>query len=350
LTLEDKLDDLLDTKEAIRQAMIKNGANVPESTPFSQYAGKIASLICSGSVPGEGDPFKITLTGMAASDKFSFKISASGEFNVDWGDETAVQTITKSNTSNTTYSHTYTSAGNYVVTLTGLATGYDAGLDLAAVSFDVSTNNKTKMTKIEGDLGSIFPILNTTDAGKPKFLKTFLSCTGLTSIPENLFAGLKGEPGERMFYNTFEKCGNITSIPQNLFAGIKGAPSKGMFMNTFAGCNNITGAVPHGFFGSISGAPAEFMFSGALSGTGLTDISGGFENCEFTPGSANKSLFNAYYLPDSMTATTQARNSASPADKNGVKLYDWDNQPAGLGTFHNNTSLSDFASIPEGMR
>jgi hypothetical protein len=46
LTLEEKLQDLLDTKEAIRQAMIANGADVPENTPFSQYPNKIAGIMC----------------------------------------------------------------------------------------------------------------------------------------------------------------------------------------------------------------------------------------------------------------------------------------------------------------
>jgi hypothetical protein len=46
LTLEEKLQDLLDTKEAIRQAMIANGAEIPDNTPFSQYPNKIAGIIC----------------------------------------------------------------------------------------------------------------------------------------------------------------------------------------------------------------------------------------------------------------------------------------------------------------
>ena len=52
---------------------------------------------------GVGEPFKVTLTGMNANNQFSFQISAMGNFTIDWGDGSAIETITKTNAVLTTY-------------------------------------------------------------------------------------------------------------------------------------------------------------------------------------------------------------------------------------------------------
>ena|GEM_PF-1009858 len=235
---------------------------------------------CIPSVTFPADAFTVTLTGMSASAKFDFQMSAQGAFYVDWGDNSAVETITRTDTTLTKYEHTYTAAGNYTVKMTGLATGYNPGGMTAAITFNNSIN-KTRMTGIAGDLGKIFPILNTSNTGSPRFYRTFYGCTGLTgSIPGNLFASISGAPAAYMFYETFSGCSGLTgSIPGNLFASISGKPADSMFYYTFSGCSGLNGEIPSNLFAGISGAPAQDMLRGT------------FQNCTGLTGSIPSNLF-----------------------------------------------------------
>ncbi len=210
-------------------------------------------------------PFAATTT--ADTTTFSFSITASGTFYVDWGDGGDVDKYVKTNTGSQTISHTYTTAGAYTVRLGGRAKGYTTTLT-GAITFINSTKN---LAGIGGSLGEIFPTL--ADGGQPKFFVTFSSCTNLTSsIPENLFAGISGAPASNMFEGTFRGCSGLTgSIPENLFAGISGAPASDMFSGTFGGCSGLTGSIPENLFAGISGAPASNMFESTFIGcSGLT--------------------------------------------------------------------------------
>lgn len=51
LTIPDKLDSINVTKQAIRQAIVDKGVEVPEGTTFYEYAGKIASIETGGGEP-----------------------------------------------------------------------------------------------------------------------------------------------------------------------------------------------------------------------------------------------------------------------------------------------------------
>ena len=218
--------------------------------------------------------FAFTATTTSDTTSFSFKIAAAGEFWVDWGDGSDVQVITKTSTSSQTVSHTYNTAAAYDVRLGGLATAYPTSTYTAAISFaeindgDCALNRE--LAGISGSLGAIFPTLS--DGTQPQFFKTFCNCANLTSIPENLFAGISGAPAEGVFSGTFSGCSGLTgSIPENLFAGISGAPVSYMFYETFNGCSGLTGSIPEKLFAGISGAPVSYMFRGTFYGcTGLT--------------------------------------------------------------------------------
>ena len=60
-TVADKLAYLADTKDDIRAALVEKGLDVPESTPFRQYAEKIRE-ISSGST-GKESTFQKLMTG-----------------------------------------------------------------------------------------------------------------------------------------------------------------------------------------------------------------------------------------------------------------------------------------------
>ena len=237
-----------------------------------------------------GYPFIATTT--PDTPEFNFDLSASGTFYVDWGDGT-VDTIEKNDVNKQSFSHTYETAGTYVVKLGGRATGYSQdkepevhpnSLDDDAVAYGapdedynyvpvISFAGNGYLAKIEGSLGKIFPTLP--GGIQPRFSHTFVHCISLSgTIPGELFSGISGAPAAGMFYETFSEAGGLTgAIPEKLFAGISGAPAPGMFYKTFYGCTGLTGAIPEKLFAGISGAPAEFMFYGTFAGCGgLTAI------------------------------------------------------------------------------
>ena len=203
-----------------------------------------------------------------STNSFSFKISAAGKFYVDWGDG-KTETITKPDTTNTTYSHTYSTSKSYTIKLAGQATAYTT---TAAIGFYVNSS-QTKIASIDGSLGAIFGTLSSDTNNQPRFYYTFSGATNMTgSIPANLFTGISGAPASRMFDSTFYKCSGLTgAIPDGLFGNLTGAPASYMFNYTFYKCSGLTGAIPDGLFAGISGAPAEYMFSSTFSGcSGLT--------------------------------------------------------------------------------
>ena len=321
---------------------------------------------------GEGEPFKVYLTGMGAGQQFSFVIGASGNFTVDWGDGSAVQNISKASVGNMPYSKTYSAAGNYIVTIGGQATGYSTSMNAVAISFNQSTN-AAKITKISGDVGTVFPILNNTAAGKPRFWGSFQYLTGWKgSIPSNLFAGLHGEPGEQMFHQAFEECFCTGPIPEKLFAGIVGPPVPYLFGRMFINCTSLSGTIPGNLFSGISGAPVSQSFSWAFSGcTGLTGVipgnlfsgvsgppvsfafTGVFSGCTGLTGIGD-GLFNG--ITGSMQAnmfpwTFQGCSGLTgPSAKSGGQfLYQkWPSATANevMGCYEGATGLSDYASIP----
>ncbi len=200
------------------------------------------------------DGFEITLQSV---DSFSFKISAAGNFVIDWGDG-KIDYIQKTDTGEGTFSHSYESSGNYVVKLGGQATEYNRWVWEGVISFENSVN-KEKMVGIAGSLGQIFPTLP--DGSNPKFPSTFKYCTGLKAIPANLFSGITGQPTDRMFSSIFFGCSGLTEpIPAGLFSGLSGTYTSEMFFLTFYLCSNLTGEISADFFGNLHGAPAHQMF------------------------------------------------------------------------------------------
>ena len=229
---------------------------------------------------------KFVLTTTANTTEFKFKIFATGNYNIDCGNNT---TATKSDTE---YTCKYNNAGQYNITVTGNATDYT---DNAAISFE---GNK-KLAKISGSLGAVFPTL---PGKQPIFKNTFAHCTSLTEIPNGLFSGISGAPAEAMFYFTFYGCTGLKSIPNGLFSGISGAPAESMFYKTFSGCKGLT-EIPNGLFSKISGKPAEWMFGSTFENCeGLTSIPDGlFSKINGEP--AYHMFFATFYKCTRLTGT-----------------------------------------------
>lgn len=212
-------------------------------------------------------PFGI---GTTKTQTFSFNISAKGDFVVDWGDGN-VQVISKPDTTNTPYNHTYDTAGTYLIKIKGAATGYSRDSTTAAISFNQNTN----ISSIFGSIGQVFTTL--ANGENPKFYYTFADLTNATGrIPAELFSGITGAPSKNMFYGTFYNSSGFSgTIPASLFSGLNGAPTEGIFYRTFEKCSSLSGAIPSDLFAGIYGPPARDMFHATFSGcSNLTGIQG----------------------------------------------------------------------------
>ena len=204
---------------------------------------------------------------------FRFNISAQGTFYVDCGDGGTLsgtgvsgKTITRTDTTEATYTCTYQYDVYDQIRFGGMATGYNT-TNVSTIRFN---ENPNVIEAISGSLGAIFPTIGTS---QPRFISTFEGCgdwgTSFT-IPEELFTGIVGAPVSNMFYRTFANSLLYDSIPEGLFSGISGAPAESMFASTFAGCPYLTGSIPEGLFSGISGVPAESMFASTFDYTGIT--------------------------------------------------------------------------------
>lgn len=283
---------------------------------------------------------------LAAITSFSFQISASGEYVIDWGDGT-IENITKTDTVLTTYSHTYSVSQKYTVLLNGMATGYDASDSVPAITFNNSTN-KEKITAVYGSLGKIFGTVNGVN---PSFYQAFLGLkiktvpatlfsgingstmrpymfyqlfytTTLQTLPSGLFADLSGEPSNYMFYQLNAYNGslnsipadlfsglygqpgdyafarmfvstNIKEIPQGLFSGINGVPKNNLFYETFASCKNVK-SIPADLFSGIRGTPMHSTFSSTFSNSGIETVPAGLFSGIVGVGSTN-TFSNTFY-------------------------------------------------------
>ena len=218
----------------------------------------------------------LTVTTSSGGQNFYIEIVAgtSIDITVDWGDGT-------SNTYKSTgsKSHKYTDAGTYLIKVSGSIvnghiriggtssdkarlqeTGVIGGIT-GLIHFTDTFSGCTGLTSLPADLFKYHPTVAdnafnstftgctglttlrsglfkyNTQAAASAFMKTFDGCTGLTSLPADLFRynTLVGSSG---FYKTFNGCTGLTSLPANLFRYNTLVGSSG-FYQTFYGCNKL---------------------------------------------------------------------------------------------------------------
>ncbi len=248
-------------------------------------------------------PAKFIVNTVNDGGTFSTWISASGEFYIDCGEggifgEThlynggytfiripasgkRVGKIEKLPSYLIQYTCQFASAGEHEIKYAGLADEYNDSPNMTAIRFSnpiYNNNNAPKIASISGSLSAIFPTLNNGSndpSQQPQFIKTFMGCTGLTSLPidENgnstLFKDVFGAT-DYMFESTFSGCSGLASLPEDLFKGISGVADS-IFENTFESCSNLK-IIPDNLFNGISSVK-NMMFLGTFAGcTGLTEI------------------------------------------------------------------------------
>ena len=217
-----------------------------------------------------------TITTTPGTSSFSMIIGAAGNFTIDWGDGQS-DVITDKPIGAATYSHTYTTSGEYEIKLSGRATDYsDAKIDMDSLAGLVPTFTLTDMfgmsfvatnvAKISGNLGKIFPTMD--DGTNPNFFGTF-AYAPITEIPADLFAGISGAPAELMFSGTFSETA-ITETPAYLFGELNGNGAINMFVGTFSRCANLTTVGGPLFSGTLT--PADGMFANMFYKSGITSV------------------------------------------------------------------------------
>ena len=225
-----------------------NYGNDPEYAT-RQAVNTVAGIYCIRDLI---ERYYFTATTTPDTTSFSFQISATGTYHVDWGDGTRDHYY-KAGTANKTISHTYKTTGSYNVRIGGYSRAYVNSYSPSAISFA----NNTKLAGISGSLGKIFSTLkDKTDPTKPwqpSFSTLFMNCTNLASeIPPELFSGVHGQPQQAMFHGVFLFCSKLSgTIPPDLFAKIKGRSLGGLFGRLFEGCGSLTGNIPAGLFRGI---------------------------------------------------------------------------------------------------
>lgn len=307
--------------------------------------------------------YKFFATTTPDTTSFSFTISASGVFHIDWGDGTR-ESYRKTNTTATKYSHEYADAGEYVIKIGGYRTGGNS----------LSFANNLNLAKIDGSVGAIFSTIKNKNGSlsNPSFSGLFNNCTNLTgTIPPDLFRGIYGQPVVHMFMNLFKGSKLIGTIPNNFFGDLYGVYTNYLFSNTFASCKKLTGTIPDKLFGNLYGQPKEYMFNrtffdcygltGTIPNKLLGEPSGTparymfsytFNGCSGLTGVIPENLFGEISGTPAASmfecTFTNCRNLIGTSAKmNGEYLYNiWPDATYAGGMYRGCTGLTDYADIP----
>ena len=142
---------------------------------------------------------------------------------VDWGDGSREQ-FERRYTYDNPISHVYAEAGEYKVTIRGQVNavtsfGMPSGaLDNCILAVEQWGNLGAEEIVLR-DITTLERIAPDTEGAFAKirnFDRTFLGCTGLTELPEGLFARAESAA---IFEATFYECTGLTKLPEGLFEG-----------------------------------------------------------------------------------------------------------------------------------
>ena len=138
-------------------------------------------------------------------------LTQAGTYNatIDWGDGTSSTHTTGDPT------HTYASAGQYQIKITGQYNG---------LRIDNNSTQKDKLIAVNA-WGNV---------GFTSFERAFYSCSNLVSLPNG---SITGAEGVESFYYCFRGCTSLATIPVNLFKYNVNATT---FEQCFYGCTSLT--------------------------------------------------------------------------------------------------------------
>jgi hypothetical protein len=180
-----------------------------------------------GAAAVEPDYWEMTVETPSDAATWSVQVLAgtTPDLNISWGDATSDTTAN----SVTTYDHEYATAGTYTVRISGtfasggrirlgktgnfayLKTVQPVGGITGISNFQDSMRDCTGLTSLPANLFRWHPTI-TANA----FRLTFSGCTALSSLPDDLFR-YNTEVTSDAFNGTFFNCTSLTSIPTDLF-------------------------------------------------------------------------------------------------------------------------------------
>ena len=238
--------------------------------------------------------WELEVTTISASEIMGIGFDDAVDIAIDWGDggTDTVNSPGVNSGSTSTITHPYTTGGTYTLKIRGQA---------GRVNFD----NPEAATRLSGILTPVIGI-----SGITSFERTFYNVTGLVgSIPIGLF---DKNPNVTSFSFTFSGASGLTGpIPANLF-NLNTAVTT--FFRTFYGASGLTGSIPANLF--------DFN-------TAVTDFSGTFSGASGLTGPIPANLF------DFNTAVTTFANTFDGAS--GLT------GPIPTGLFDNNTNVTTFS-------
>jgi hypothetical protein len=201
--------------------------------------------------PVEPDYWEMTVTTPSDAATWSVNIIAGTTPNilVDWGDGSD-NTYTNTGVKD----HVYASAGTYTVRISGTFGAVNGRIQLG------NTGNFAYLKAVQ-PVGGITNIAN--------FQSTMNGCSGLTSLPENLFRWYPNLAAS-VFYETFRNCTGLISLPANLFRYNTGATTHS-FYRVFYGCTGLT-SIPEDLFRYNINVSASGFFGVFENNSNLTTV------------------------------------------------------------------------------
>lgn len=194
-------------------------------------------------IPNDGDSFTVYLSDTGGT----------ANIDVDWGDGSAAENLS---TVGAGLIHDYTTAGNYLVKLSGSGSLLVFEFDSDDINYGTSYPERVTGTEVIGGITGISSFLatfrncvNLTSlpanlfrfcGAVGNFNSTFLGCTGLTSLPFGLFRYNSVTTGYEayFFYRTFYQCSGLLTLPASLFRYLTTVGVYG-YKETFAYCSSL---------------------------------------------------------------------------------------------------------------
>ncbi|NLZ46482.1 MAG: leucine-rich repeat protein [Clostridiales bacterium] len=273
------------------------------------------------------DPF-ITTWNMT-SGEFTL-LTQKGTYNatIDWGDGTSSTHTTGNPT------HTYASAGQYQIKISGQYNGLRIN------------NNATQKDKL-------IAVNQWGNVGFTSFEYAFRCCSNLVSLPNGSITGAEGVESFRF---CFDGCTSLTTIPVDLFRYTVNVES---FYACFYDCTSLTTIPTDLFRYNVNVTTFEYCFGGCTS---LTTIPNGlfeynvnvesFRSCFYDCKNLAlpTSIFNLTALQAKQPDMAYCFRTASTADSpTGTvqPIWNYVTITARNYCFYNCTALANYSQIPE---
>jgi len=194
-------------------------------------AVQAALLACGAAAPPTTWDLTVQTTGSSQDYVVDINSGTTPNININWGDNGAVENFTSTGQK----AHTYTNAGTYTVKISG---SFASGGNIRLGS-NSSNRSRLKGTKAVCNI-----------VGLSNFSSTFYGCTGLTSLPTDLFR-YNTAVSSSGFYRTFHGCTKLQLSPYIFFSAGEESTRFLNRVSNFQECFYLTS-----FSGSQGTAPA----------------------------------------------------------------------------------------------